>query len=548
MAERAGRTELAPSCGWKKDAVALGLLVLLVLPLRLWLLVHTEVAARDSIGYIRYALEFETGDWKKITKVHDQHPGYALTVLAVSQPLRSASGQTDAATMQLAAQLTTVMAAMLLLYPMYHVGRLLFNRPTGFGAALLYQVLPINAQHLSDGISEGLFLFLVASALLHGVRALQGQSPFRFALCGLISGLAYLTRLEGAMVAMAAGGVLVGMQCIPSRRMPWPRFLACGLALLLALTAAGSIYVYATDELSRKDVFRQVISLLCQWLGIRDVTVQTGTLGGPLFAIYFQPSVQPSVRLGRCVGALAFEVANGFHYAGVTPLLLGAALTLGRLRRLPGFWLLALYCSIHATAVLALALKASYVSDRHVMVLVMCGSYLAVAGLIELPRRVMAYLPGNGEAAARSVLLSPTLWSAVLFGAMIGICLPKALQPLHANRAGNRAAGEWLATQLRPGDIVDDDHCWSHFYAGQVFLEGKVIALPAESRPISYVVRTRSRDPEIDESRRQDEGKLREARKIVYWWPENADVEKARVVIYAGPRDPVTHPWPIIAE
>src|SRR5260370_41932397 len=201
MAERAGHAEPAPAGGWKKDAVALGLLVQLVLPLRLWVLVSTEVAARDSIGYIRYGLKFETDDdWKQVIKDKDQHPGYALTVLAVSQPLRLASGQTDAATMQLAAQLTTVLSAMLLLYPMYHVGRLLFNRRIGFGAALLYQFLPINAHHLSDGLSEGLFLFLVASALLQGVRALQGQSPFRFALCGLISGLAYRTRLEGAVV------------------------------------------------------------------------------------------------------------------------------------------------------------------------------------------------------------------------------------------------------------------------------------------------------------------------------------------------------------
>src|ERR1700730_10727327 len=124
MAERAGHAEPAPACGWKKDAVALGLLVLLVLPVRLWLLANTEVAARDSIGYIRYALEFERLPWHTVVDTHDQHPGYSVAILAVSQPLRWISGQTDAATMQLAAQLTSVIAAILLLYPMYHLGRL----------------------------------------------------------------------------------------------------------------------------------------------------------------------------------------------------------------------------------------------------------------------------------------------------------------------------------------------------------------------------------------------------------------------------------------
>ena len=37
----------------------LAMLLVLVLPLRAWLFVNTEVAARDSIGFIRYALQLE---------------------------------------------------------------------------------------------------------------------------------------------------------------------------------------------------------------------------------------------------------------------------------------------------------------------------------------------------------------------------------------------------------------------------------------------------------------------------------------------------------
>jgi hypothetical protein len=133
------------------------------------------------------------------------------------------------------------------------------------------------------------------------------------------------------------------------------------------------------------------------------------------------------------------------------------------------------------------------------------------------------------------LLLSPTAWSALLLIGLIGFGLPKALQPLHANRAGNRAAGEWLATVLRPGDVVVDDHCWSHFYAGQVFEENKNIALPPDCKPICYVVRTRSRDPEISASRQQEEEKIKSP--PVYHWPENVTVDQARVVVYARARD-----------
>src|SRR6266852_5907440 len=87
MAEQAARADAASANGWKKDAAALALLVVLVLPVRLWLLVNTEVAARDSIGYIRYALEFERFPWDLVIRAHDQHPGYSVALLAVSQPL-----------------------------------------------------------------------------------------------------------------------------------------------------------------------------------------------------------------------------------------------------------------------------------------------------------------------------------------------------------------------------------------------------------------------------------------------------------------------------
>src|SRR3954471_18327983 len=89
------------------DARWLVLLLALTVALRVWLLCHTEVAARDSIGFIRYALQFETQPWNEVVHQNHQHPGYPFTVLAVSWPVRQFVAKPDVIRMQLSAQLAS---------------------------------------------------------------------------------------------------------------------------------------------------------------------------------------------------------------------------------------------------------------------------------------------------------------------------------------------------------------------------------------------------------------------------------------------------------
>src|SRR5262249_49195146 len=162
------------------------------------LLCHTEVAARDSIGFIRYAWQLQHRPWQEVLPHAEQHPGYPVVLLGVSLPVRQFLHLPDALAMQLSAQLASALAGVLLIFPMFSLGRELFDRTTGFGAALLFQCLPASGRVLSDGLSEATFLLLAATALYCGVRALRTRSVFGFGLCGLCSGLAYLTRPEGA--------------------------------------------------------------------------------------------------------------------------------------------------------------------------------------------------------------------------------------------------------------------------------------------------------------------------------------------------------------
>jgi 4-amino-4-deoxy-L-arabinose transferase-like glycosyltransferase len=160
----------------KADWLLVGALLLLVLPLRLWLLHNTEVTARDSIGFIRYALQFEHDSFQHVLAKNDQHPGYPILVWLMSQPVRWFDGQTTPENMEFSAQLVNFFASLILILPMYFFGRQFFDRSVSFGAALLYQYLPISAQHLSDGISEPVFLVLLVSGAL-GDASSAASSP-----------------------------------------------------------------------------------------------------------------------------------------------------------------------------------------------------------------------------------------------------------------------------------------------------------------------------------------------------------------------------------
>ncbi len=521
------------------DWKLLGLLVLLVLPLRVWLVCNTEVTARDSIGYIRYALQHEQKDWMAVWHDNYQHPGYPVAIWAVSVPVRAVVGRTDAASMQLAAQLVSFLAALLLLYPMYQLGKAFFDRTVGFGACLIYQYLPVSAHHLSDGISEPLFLLLLMSALLHAVRALHQHSVARWACSGAFVGLAYFVRPEGALLLPAVLMTLALGQAIRGWRTSWTRFLATGLAFTGVALAVGSFYVYATGRVTNKLSAREMMQKLFRAKDAGVENAEVGASRAALFAATYKKTDLTSERAFQSGKALVAELNQGFHYFGSIPALLGLCWSLGRLRRDQGFCLIAIYCLLQTTVLVALAMVVFYVSDRHVMILVIFGTYLAVVGVRELPRRVLAWRLARRalkDEAGQSVpwWRSAPVWTCALIVGMIAGSLPKSLQRLHGNRAPNHQAGLWLADNLHAGDIVDDEYGWSSYFAGMGF---RAIETPPAPQSRRYVVMTRGKEIDADPKRAEHEQHLRASRaQVVYQWPDRSSVAEAKLVIYALPR------------
>jgi hypothetical protein len=176
-----------------------------------------------------------------------------------------------------------------------------------------------------------------------------------------------------------------------------------------------------------------------------------------------------------------------------------------------------------------------YVSDRHVLLLVLLGTYPATAFVRELPRI-------GEKITGRSVPGTAAVWSVLLLLVLVGSGLPRTLQAMHGNRAGYHDAGRWLAAHARVADVVLDDHAWAAYYAGRLFMEGPfmeglVIRPSPGQEQVKYAVigRGKERNPYSTPRTVTEEQMRRERGEIVYHWPRSRPVDLADIVVYAAP-------------
>jgi hypothetical protein len=539
-------TAPAGAGGFRADLPWLAGLVVVAVALRGWQLTHTEVASRDSIGYIRIAWQLEHSPWPQAMRAAQQHPGYPLALLAVSLPVR-AWGTGDLATlMQWSSQLASALASVLLVVPMFYLGRELFNRKVGFWGALLFQCLPASGRGMADGLSEPFFLLGASAALAWACCALRRGSAWAFALSGLAGGLAYLTRPEGGLFVAATGFVLVAKQAVPRWRWPWRRVLVGGAALSLAAAALGIPYALVIGGLTVKPSAIRVIDADSKpqapggaGLEPRDL----GPAGGPVWAVWWTDGEGSADERAWWGFASFLEVlCKAFFYVFWAPALLGLWWFRDRFRLVPGTWVLVVVCAALTFFLYRVAHVLGYLSDRHTLVLVLCAIYFAAAALDRLGGLLAGVLTRWRPALAGTRWADPRLWSPAVLALCAAGPLPRTLETLHADRVGFRTAGYWLAEHACPGDYVLDPYCWANYYAGRVFTEG--LRLPARQPPVFYLVLEQSPNKHTRLREHQAAEVMAQFGKRIQSWEVPRGKLKAEVVVYEmpGPWQPRREP------
>ncbi|HTU88918.1 MAG TPA: glycosyltransferase family 39 protein [Gemmataceae bacterium] len=498
-------------------------LVVLVVALRSWQIAHTEVSSRDSVGFIRIAWQLEHAPWREVMTTSPQHPGYPLAVLAMSRPVRLFLPDDLPRAWQLSAQLVSILASVLLLVPMFYLGREMFDRRIAFWACVLFQFLPTSGKIMGDALSDTFFLLFACTGLWLASRALRKRSLWLFALTGFSGALAYWTRPEGALVVAAAGLVLVGVQWSRSWRQTWRNMLLQGSALSLPALVVMAPYMLLIGGLTVKNTPNLMINqqrpdadwenrlrpqpppnaepqtratqpssvLLAAFFGPGDRTFDR--LANEITNLHDLANHRPASRYLWALKAFVFETGKGFFYVVWLPVVLGLWWRRDRFLVVPGVWVTLLVCLPLAVLLFLMAEKMGYLSDRHLLLIILCGTYWAVAGTFLLGEklalgaaRLWPTLAGRGWTDGRT-------WSFALLLLFVLAPLPRTLARLHAERSGFRSLGHWLAKNTMPGDYIEDPYCWAYYYAGRVFVEGRP-DLPVHKPSCFYVVLEKSKN------------------------------------------------------
>jgi hypothetical protein len=541
-------------------------LLLLTGAIHVWLMWHTEVLARDGIGYIHYAWRLQREPWPEVMRSSYQHPGYPLAIGATWRAAEVCGlhhcGHSPRALckqMVFSAQLVNLMAGCLLAIVMFYLGKELFDRRVGFWTAAVFQCLPVAARTMSDALSETTFLLAVTVTLLLAVRSLRDYSVWRLCLCGVCGGCSFLIRPEGGITVLAVAATVLAMQALPRRRRRWRTVLLASASLVMGTALVAGPYVGVLGHLTNKPTGQAVIGVACE-----DAAKNSSSIPHSAFCIPHSSILDPQSsifyppmaclwgvgwldnreadwleRLAWGSWAITEEVVRGFGYVAWLPALVGLYWYRGRGRMRPETWLLGLLCLFQALLLFRVVLVVGYASERHVLIIVLCGLYWAVWATLGSFGSFNPEPAATAPAAVRGRRWLPVKrlfpHSALLIFMLA--CLPVSLQPLHANQVGHREAGLWLAQHTQPSDIIVDPFDWAHFYAGRVF-QGPPGDVPSCQRPMRYVVLEKVRKPHPELIMLPLAEKLAADGQMVFdWQPDRHQLEhKAQEVqIFAVP-------------
>jgi 4-amino-4-deoxy-L-arabinose transferase-like glycosyltransferase len=222
---RKGELESKGKSHWK----ILLLIMALAFGLRIILVLYPEVIHIDGVEYIRHAKEVLSGNWLG----GKASPVYPVFIAFVYLFIKN---------FEIAGILISVIFGVLLVIPVFYLGKVIFNERVGMISGLVVAVHPFLYTFSGSVLTESTYHFFIATSVLFGWYAFRKGRFYHVLLFSLFATLAFLTRPE-AIGLLFVFSVWVLFFNPPEERRYWPKRVVMVLVALLAFLAFSSPYL-----------------------------------------------------------------------------------------------------------------------------------------------------------------------------------------------------------------------------------------------------------------------------------------------------------------
>ncbi|MFQ5964418.1 MAG: ArnT family glycosyltransferase [Candidatus Scalinduaceae bacterium] len=154
---------------------------------RIYLGIFTYVIQNDSVAFMQNAEYFADGDFLSGLR-HPYHPLYSLIMAGLYKIVPN---------MELSGTITSVFFGMFAVVAFYLIGKGIFDQKIAFISSIIMAFHPYAVRFSANIISESTYFFFFISALGLGFFAITNKKLLLFALTGICTAFAYLTRPEG---------------------------------------------------------------------------------------------------------------------------------------------------------------------------------------------------------------------------------------------------------------------------------------------------------------------------------------------------------------
>ncbi len=430
---------------------------------------NTVLISRDSVIYISLARDWATGRYLKAL-AHPYHPLYPFLIALFSRGLKTPFSSTATG--------ISIFASVLTLPALAVIFRRVRDRRVLLLGLTFFCVSPYLTRYAADILTEPLYLFCIAWSTAFLFSAVEKRKTSFFFISGIFAGLAYLTRPEGLIVAMA-GGLWVGVYA--RRRPPARTILALILILGGTLLMASPYLLYLHHDsgqwlLTRKKRVSTLIKEITQkslpaprdfhkpspshpqktgsatsseWSEFRQRVAQQQAvkirqiLGEPK-----GPKVPPGAPLWRWLLAFLVSLSTilmGFFHGMFLPIGIWVLFRFFAFRQYP--WTRAdtfvlIFSGLYWLALATLLTGYGYVSRRHYAAVTMFWCLWAAIGFTY----ACQHLPG----LLRHGALSPRIVGTALLIPILGLSVIKGTRPYRTGKYGRKIVGQWISKHRTP--------------------------------------------------------------------------------------------------